>query len=60
MVKEVVINKKKVYQCESCGFHYSDESWAKECEKFCSTRNSCSPEITKHSIERTGSWYYDQ
>ena len=54
-VKEILFNRKKSFVCESCGFHYLDKEIAERCEIFCSTHNSCSPEITKNSIERTKS-----
>ncbi len=43
--------EEKSYKCEICGFHYNDEATAKKCHDWCSTHQSCSMEITKHSIE---------
>lgn len=51
MVKEVIKNNKKYFQCEACGFYYKEDMWAKKCEDFCNKYNSCSIEITKHSVQ---------
>jgi|GEM_PF-3023922 len=41
----------EVFQCETCGLHYRDETIAQQCESFCKEHNACGIEITKHSIE---------
>lgn len=41
-----------LYQCPACGLHYTDAVIAKQCEEFCTAYNSCSLEITLHSVER--------
>lgn len=40
------------YQCPECGLHYSDQTIAQSCEKWCRERQSCSLEITQLSLER--------
>lgn len=51
MVKVVLQKNREVYQCEACGFHYSEEALAKQCEAWCTAHNSCNMEITKHAVE---------
>lgn len=51
MVKNVHTNKKDIYQCEECCFHYEDKKLAEKCEAWCKENKSCSLEITKHAIE---------
>jgi len=41
---------KEVYVCEECNFAYKEKQQARQCEEFCKKYNSCSTEITKHSI----------
>jgi hypothetical protein len=50
MVKDIVKNGKKYYQCGLCDFLYEDRIWAEKCEKFCRENKACSVEITKHAI----------
>lgn len=45
---------KVLYQCPGCGLHYEDEQIAKQCEAYCKQYNGCSLEITKLSVERSG------
>ncbi len=51
MVKEVEKQGKTYFQCEECGFYYKERGWAEKCEDFCKKNNSCSLEITKHSVK---------
>ena len=51
MVKEVIKNNEKYYQCEICKFYYKEKKWAEKCEDFCKKYKSCSLEITKHSVK---------
>ncbi len=44
-------NKKELYQCEECGFHYEDREWAERCEAWCREHKSCNIEITAHAEE---------
>ena len=39
------------YACSDCGFHYSDEKTAKECEKWCTEKGVCNSEIRKQAFE---------
>jgi len=50
MVKELIKNKRKLYQCEECGFNYLEKSWAEKCQDWCKKHHSCSLEITKHAV----------
>ncbi len=52
MVKESTRDGRKVFFCEECGFGYADRKTASKCEEWCSTRGTCSMEITKHAIIR--------
>ncbi len=52
MVRKGSLEGKDVYYCGECGFGYLDEETAKECEAYCSARNSCSMDITKNAITR--------
>ncbi len=35
MVKEILKNNKKYYQCNECKFIYKDKKIAEKCEKWC-------------------------
>ena len=51
MVKEIIRNNKKYFQCEACEFYYEEKEWAEKCEAFCKKYNACSMDITKHSVK---------
>lgn len=51
MVLETSNNNQKLYQCQECGLHYTNESIAKKCEEFCAKYKSCNLEITKEAVE---------
>ena len=51
MVKEIIKNNKKYFQCEICKFIYKTRDWAQKCEDFCRKNKSCSLEITKNSVK---------
>ena len=38
MVKILIEEDKKLYQCEECGFHYESKEWA---ERLVFVRNFC-------------------
>jgi len=42
---------KKLYQCEACGFHYTEKEQAEKCEAWCKEHNSCNLEITAQAEE---------
>ncbi|MGQ9597031.1 MAG: DUF7128 family protein [Thermoproteota archaeon] len=50
MVGRIEVNGKPIYTCEVCGLGYDDEETAKACQKYCSTHNACSLEITSKAI----------
>jgi hypothetical protein len=50
MVKEIIVEKKKVYLCEICGLGYATKNRAEECENFCRKYKACSLEITRDAI----------
>jgi len=41
-----------VYQCEFCGFAYSELETAESCEEFCGTHGTCSSDITRYAVIR--------
>jgi len=43
-----------VFQCPECGLHYRDQATAQACEEFCRANKTCSPDITKNSVELSG------
>lgn len=51
MVKDMLKDEQKLYQCEACGFHYREKEWAEKCEQWCREHNSCNFEITAHAEE---------
>jgi len=50
MVKEILKNNKKVYQCEECKFIYKEKKWAEKCQKWCKKNHSCNIEIIKNAV----------
>lgn len=50
MVKILIQDDKKFYQCEECGFLYEDREWADKCEGWCKKHKSCNLNITSHGI----------
>ncbi len=50
MVKEIKNNKRRVYQCEECGFVYAAQELAKKCEAWCKAHKSCNLSITKFAV----------
>lgn len=48
-------NNGALYRCVECGFQYSEEAIAKQCEAWCKEHHSCNLEITKHAIENKAS-----
>jgi hypothetical protein len=40
------------YQCQVCKLKYADEQTAKECEAWCSTRQSCNFLIARQAINK--------
>lgn len=51
MVKNVLQQNKKLYQCEECGLKYSEKEWAEKCEAWCKKYKSCNLEIIDHAIK---------
>lgn len=51
MVKEIEKERNKLYQCEECGFHYTDKKMAEKCEAWCREHKSCNIEITAKAEE---------
>ena len=50
MVKKILQQNEKLYQCEECGLKYSDKEWAEKCEAWCKKYKSCNLEIIDHAI----------
>jgi cell division septum initiation protein DivIVA len=42
---------KKTYFCEICKLNYKNKELAEQCQKWCSTHNSCNFAIARQSIE---------
>src|SRR3989344_4998866 len=42
---------KEIYQCEECGFKYTEKEWAEKCEVWCREHKSCNLEITAHAVK---------
>ena len=51
MVKKIVTQGNKYYQCEECKLLYNDKVHADECEKWCKEHDSCNLEITSHALK---------
>lgn len=51
MVKEILKNNNKVYQCEECKFIYKNKNLAEKCEQWCKKHHSCNLEIIKHALK---------
>lgn len=41
-----------LYECSLCGFRYESESWAKQCEAWCTEHHSCNLDITQHAKQK--------
>ncbi len=50
MVKSLLKNEVKIFECERCHFQYASESDAKDCETWCSKHMSCNLEIIKKAL----------
>ena len=50
MTKIIQKDNKELYQCEECGFQYTDKEWSEKCEVWCKEHQSCNIEITAHAI----------
>jgi len=52
MVKKIIVDKIKTYQCEDCKLTYLNKKNAEKCEKWCRRYNACNLMITKHAINK--------
>jgi hypothetical protein len=52
MVKEMKQGQKTWYECEVCGHHYADRTWADKCEAWCEDHDSANAEIIAYSVEK--------
>jgi len=50
MVREAVVEGRKIYLREVCGLGYLERDTAEECEKFCRKHHACSLEITRKAV----------
>ena len=51
MVKEVMSNGGKYFQCGECLLYYVDREMAEKCEKWCRETKSCNLDIIKYAVE---------
>jgi|TARA_B100001971_G_C18236496_1_gene567617 hypothetical protein len=51
MVKRLIKDGKKYFQCEECLFFYEDKELAEKCEEWCKENHSCNIDITKHAVK---------
>lgn len=52
MVKTVIYNNEKDYQCEICKMVYGTKELANKCENWCRENQSCNLEIIKHAKKK--------
>lgn len=50
MVREIILNKKRTYQCEDCKLIYEDKKRAEKCEEWCMKHHTCNIAITSHKL----------
>ena len=50
-MKEIKTTNLTYYQCEECGFFYTDKEKSAECEKWCAQNKSCNIEIAKDAVK---------
>ena len=53
MVKTIIEEESKSYQCEECGFNYQEKEWAEKCEAWCKEHHTCNIEIIKHATQQS-------
>lgn len=51
MVKEVMSDGKKYFQCEECLLYYEDKNIVEECEKHCREKKACNLDLIKYAVE---------
>lgn len=51
MVKQILSDKRKIYQCEECGTKYLDENMAKKCQAYCAKYHACNIEYLRQAIK---------
>tara|TARA_Y100000310_G_C20270103_1_gene617600 strand:- start:435 stop:596 length:162 start_codon:yes stop_codon:yes gene_type:complete len=51
MVKRLIKDGKKYFQCEERLFFYEDKELAEKCEEWCKENHSCNIDITKHAVK---------
>ncbi len=51
MVKKILKNNSKYYQCNECKFIYKYKKIAEKCQKWCKEHHSCNLEIIKYTID---------
>jgi hypothetical protein len=50
MVKEIIVEGKKIFVCKECGLGYLSIELAEKCEDYCSKNHACSLEIIKNAV----------
>jgi hypothetical protein len=52
MVNEVTWSGQTIYECEICGFSYSELETAESCEQYCYSHEKPSVKITRKAIRK--------
>jgi len=52
MVNEASWKGQSIYECELCGYGYTDLETAEECEQYCYSHGSNSPKITRKAARK--------
>jgi hypothetical protein len=50
MVNEVRWMGQRIYECEICGFAYTDLETAERCEQYCYSHGHYSPSLTRKAV----------
>ena len=52
MVKEIIRDNKKYFQCKICKLIYENKNMAEKCQKWCEKYKSCNLAITKSAVKK--------
>ena len=54
MVKQVLWDHERAFECEECQLIFEDQTVAVSCEEWDKTRHACSLEITRKALNKGG------